>query len=287
MKILSFGEILWDVYPDEKFIGGAPLNFAAHFVKMGGSAYMLSALGDDELGREALEKLGAWKINSEHVAILGGYPTGKCLVTLDSGGKPSYDLLMGVAYDHIGGDIKGEEFDALYFGTLALRGGENMRSLEKIIKNNSFGEVFVDVNIRPPFYSKESILFALGNATAVKISDEELPVVTREIFGAEPPFSDAAKMIAERFKNIKMIVVTRGERGAYAYDARAKKEYFSDAEKVDVVSTVGAGDSFSAAFMYAYLSGEATKTCLDRASKLAALVVSRADAIPEYDINEI
>lgn len=282
MKVLSFGEILWDVYPDEKYIGGAPLNFAAHFVKLGGDAYMLSALGDDELGALALEKLKWWKINSDHVAVLDGVPTGKCLVSLDKSGKPSYDLQKDVAYDFIDCGINGEMFDALYFGTLALRGGGNMRSLEKIIKNNVFGEIFVDVNIRPPFYSKESILFALDHATVIKISDEELPIVTREIFGAEPPFSDAAKMIAERFKNVKMIVITRGERGAFAYDARSKRTYYADAEKVDVVSTVGAGDSFSAAFMYSYLSGESVETCLSRAGKLAALVVSHADAIPDY-----
>ena len=283
MKVLSFGEILWDVYPDEKYIGGAPLNFAAHFVKLGGDAYMLSALGDDELGRLALGKLKGWKINADHVAILKDVPTGKCLVTLDNDGKPSYDLLDGVAYDRIDCGITGEKFDALYFGTLALRGGDNMRGLERIIKNNAFGEIFVDVNVRPPFYSKESILFALDHATVVKISDEELPVVMREIFGADRDFADAAKMIAERFGNIKMIVITRGERGAYAYDAREKKQYFSDAEKVDVVSTVGAGDSFSAAFMYGFLSGEPTEKCLDRAGKLAAFVVSRTDAIPEYE----
>ena len=287
MNVLSFGEILWDVYPDKKYIGGAPLNFAAHFIKLGGDAAMISALGDDELGREALEKLKGWKINSDHVAVLKNVPTGKCLVTLDGGGKPSYDLLYGVAYDNIDCSLAGERFDALYFGTLALRGGDNMRGLKKIIENNGFGEIFVDVNVRPPFYSKESISFALENATVVKISDEELPVVTREIFGSEPTFSDAAKMIAARFSRIKMIVITRGADGAYAYDAKEKKEYNSAAEKVEVVSTVGAGDSFSAAFMHGYLSGEPTEKCLSRAGKLAALVVSKADAIPEYDAKEI
>lgn len=283
MKVLSFGEILWDVYPDEKYIGGAPLNFAAHFVKQGGNAYMMSALGDDELGRSALEKLKEWKINSDHVAVLKNAETGKCLVTLDKSGKPSYDLLRGVAYDHIDCAVEGEKYDALYFGTLALRGGENMRGLEKLIINNAFGEIFVDVNIRPPFCSKESILFALEHATVVKISDEELPVVMREMTGETHDIEAAAKMIAERFGNIKMIVITCGERGAIAYDARDKKTYRANAEKVDVVSTVGAGDSFSAAFMYGYLSGEPIEKCLDRASKLAALVVSKADAIPDYD----
>lgn len=283
MKVLSFGEILWDVYPDEKYIGGAPLNFAAHFVKQGGKAYMMSALGDDELGRSALEKLKEWKINSDHVAVLKNAETGKCLVTLDKSGKPSYDLLRGVAYDHIDCAVEGEKYDALYFGTLALRGGENMRGLEKLIINNAFGEIFVDVNIRPPFYSKESVGFALGRATVLKISDEELPTVMREISGGEQSVEAAVETISERFENLKIIVITRGEHGSLAYDARTRKIYHANAEKVDVVSTVGAGDSFSAAFMYGYLSGEPIEKCLDRASKLAAFVVSKADAIPDYN----
>ena len=280
MKVLSFGEILWDVYPDEKHIGGAPLNFAAHFSKQGGEAYMISALGDDDLGREALKKLREWKINADRVKIVRDAPTGQCLVTLDKNGVPSYDLLNDVAYDFIDCGIKGEKFDALYFGTLALRGGHNMRSIAELIGNNSFGEIFVDINIRPPFYSKESILFALEHATIIKISEEELPVVMREISGGER--ENAEKAIAERFKNLKLVIITCGENGSLAYDSREKKTYRAGAEKVSVVNTVGAGDSFSAAFLYGYLSGESIEKCLCRASKLSAYVVSKAEAIPEY-----
>ena len=89
MKVLSFGEIIWDVYPDEKHLGGAPLNFAAHFAKQGGEAYVLSALGDDELGYEALNKLSLWKVYDEYVSVLSGKDTGKCSVTLNECGGPS------------------------------------------------------------------------------------------------------------------------------------------------------------------------------------------------------
>ena len=240
---------------------------------------MISALGDDELGTTALEKLRGWKINADYVNIVPDAPTGKCLVTLGRGGVPSYDLLDNVAYDFIDCGMKNEKFGALYFGTLALRGKHNMRGIAELIENNSFGEIFVDVNIRPPFYSKESILFALEHATVIKISDEELPVVMTEIFGGER--ENAEKAIAEKFENLKLVIVTRGERGSLAYDARAKKTYYAEAIKVDVVSTVGAGDSFSAAFIYGYLSGESVEKCLSRASQLSAYVVSKADAIPE------
>ena len=282
MRVLSFGEILWDVYPDNKYIGGAPLNFAAHFVKQGGSAYMVSALGYDELGQIALNMLENWKIGTDYVTILPEIQTGKCLVTLDESGLPSYDLLRDVAYDHIECKIKDKEFDALYFGTLALRSRNNLNCLSDVIKNNEFKEIFVDINVRPPFYSKESILFAFEHATMMKISDEELPIITKCLFDYDCDYESASKRLSEEFGNLKMIVVTRGENGSFAYDCRSGKSYMSDSQKVDVVSTVGAGDSYSASFMYNYLSGRSIDECLKQASKLSAFVVSKKDAIPDY-----
>ena len=282
MRVLSFGEILWDVYPDNKYIGGAPLNFAAHFVKQGGSAYMVSALGDEELGQIALNMLENWKIGTDYVTILPEIQTGKCLVTLDESGLPSYDLLRDVAYDHIKCQIKGKEFDALYFGTLALRSRNNLNCLSELMKNNEFKEIFVDINIRPPFYSIDTIRFAFEHATIMKISDEELPIITKCLFDCDSDYATASKQLSEKFGNLKMIVVTRGENGSFAYDCRSGKSYLSDAQKVNVVSTVGAGDSYSAAFMYNYLSGISIDECLKQASKLSAFVVSKKDAIPEY-----
>lgn len=282
MSILSFGEILWDVYPDNKYIGGAPLNFAAHFVKQGGSAYMMSALGDDELGHLALKMLDNWDIETDYVKLIPDVQTGKCLVTLDESGHPSYELLQDVAYDHIECQVKNKEFDALYFGSLALRGEKNRQSLSNLIKNNEFKEIFVDINIRPPFYSKETILFAFENATIMKISEEELPILMKTLFNSDSDYVSSSKQISKLFNNLKLIIVTRGENGSYAYDCRSGLSYISDAQKVNVVSTVGAGDSFSAAFMYNYLSGKDIDECLKKASKLSAFVVSQKDAIPEY-----
>lgn len=281
MSILSFGEILWDVYPDNKYIGGAPLNFAAHFVKQGGSAYMMSALGDDELGHLALKMLDNWGIKTDYVKLIPSVQTGKCLVTLDKSGHPSYELLQDVAYDHIECQVKNEYFDALYFGSLALRGDNNRHCLSTLMNNNDFKEIFVDINIRPPFYSSETVRFAFENATIMKISEEELPIVMKSLFDCDSDYVSSSKQLSEKFSNLKLIIVTRGENGSYAYDCRSGKSYVSDAQKVKVVSTVGAGDSFSAAFMYCYLSGKDIFDCLNHASELSAYVVSKKDAIPE------
>lgn len=283
MKILSFGEILWDVYPTEKYIGGAPLNFAAHFVKHGGEAYMLSALGADELGKSALSKLKGWNINTEYVSVLKDKETGKCLVTIDEKGIPSYNLLKDVAYDYVDCNLKNKEFDALYFGTLAQRSENNFKGLKEILKNNRFGDVFVDINIRPPFYSKETILFSFENATIMKISEEELGIITNILFGEEYNYKIASKKISQRFENLKFVIITKGGDGCYLYNSKTGEEYSKEAFKVKVVSSVGAGDSFSASFMYNYLSGERIEECLNRANKIGAFVVSKAEAIPDYD----
>ncbi|MEE1048110.1 MAG: carbohydrate kinase [Clostridia bacterium] len=283
MKVLSFGEIIWDVYPDEKHLGGAPLNFAAHFAKQGGEAYVLSALGDDELGNEALNKLSFWKVNAEYVSVLSGKDTGKCLVTLDKQGVPTYNIVRDSAYDYIKCSSVSDEFDALYFGTLALRNEYNRREISELIKSHSFKEIFVDVNLREPFISRESLMLCMENATVLKISDEELSAVSKILYNTEYDYKNIATEISKTFQNIKFIIITLGEKGSYAYDVHNKTSFSCAAERVTVASTVGAGDSFSAVFLYKYMCGFDIDSCLKSASRISAYVVSKTEAVPEYD----
>ncbi|MDD6284834.1 MAG: carbohydrate kinase [Firmicutes bacterium] len=287
MKLLSFGEILWDVYPDQKYLGGAPLNFAAHFAKQGGEGevYMLSALGDDELGRDALDKLSAWRVNDRYVSLLSDKETGKCLVTLNEQGVPSYEIVRESAYDYIDCSAVDGGFDALYFGTLALRNEHNRNQLLGLIHSHKFKEVFADVNLRKPFISRESMMLCLENATVIKISDEELPVFSQTVFGREYDCNETVGVIAKQFSNIKLVIITMGEKGSLAYDCVNDQTFSCAAQKVQVASTVGAGDSFSAAFLYKFMSGSDIDTCLNAASKVSAYVVSKTEAVPEYDAN--
>ena len=283
MKVLSFGEIIWDVYPDEKHLGGAPLNFAAHFAKQGGEAYVLSALGDDELGNEALNKLSLWKVNAEYVSVLSGKDTGKCLVTLDKQGVPTYNIVRDSAYDYINCSSVSDEFDALYFGTLALRNEYNRREISELLKSHSFKEIFVDVNLREPFINRESLMLCMENATVLKISDEELSAVSKILYNTEYDYKNIATEISKTFQNIKFIIITLGEKGSYAYDVHNKTSFSCAAERVKVASTVGAGDSFSAVFLYKYMCGFDIDSCLKSASRISAYVVSKTEAVPEYD----
>lgn len=283
-KLLAFGEILWDVYPNEKHLGGASLNFAAHFVKFGHTADMLSALGADALGEEARAQLDAWGLNHRFVPAVTQKETGKCLVTLDENSIPSYNLLSDVAYDYISCDKVNEDFDLLYFGTLALRSQYNFASLKCLLEQKSFGEVFVDVNIRPPFYSKETVLFAVSHATILKISLEELPVVAQLLGSVKGKDHIAfAEELAKAYPNLKCIIITLGGDGAYALNCPTGERAFCPAQKVPVKSTVGAGDSFGAAFVSEYLAQRPTDLCLKTASAVAGFVVSQTAAVPDYD----
>ena len=286
-KILSFGEILWDVYPEEKHLGGASLNFAAHLAKFGHKVDMLSALGADALGEEARAKLAEWNLGDRFVPALTEKETGACMVTLDENSIPSYNLLNDVAYDYISCDGIEEDFDLLYFGTLALRGAYNFASLTALLEKKAFGEIFVDVNIRPPFYSEKVVRFAVSHATLLKVSDEELPVVASLLDISATEHKAFAKALADSFSNLRRVIITLGGEGAYALNCQTREEAFCPAKKVTVKSTVGAGDSFGAAFVSEHLAGKSLSVCLETASRLAGFVVSQTAAVPDYNPSDL
>lgn len=284
MALLSFGEIIWDVYPDRQCLGGAPLNFAAHAARHDLDTVMLSAVGADSLGEQALLQLREWGIGTDSVNILEGIPTGTCRVTLDRFSVPHYDLREDVAWDHIPCENITENADMLYFGTLALRSSYNFDQLQTLLQKRPFRRVFADVNIRAPFYSEKTVRFALEHATVLKISDEELPIVC-EVLGIveTEDFEPIIRTLGRRFGQLQTIVLTRGEKGACAYDVAEHRFYYVDAVPTKVVSTVGAGDSFAAAFLAYYERGESLDSCLRHAATVAAYVVSRYEAVPSYN----
>lgn len=280
MKIIAFGEILWDVFGDEKTIGGAPFNFAAHIARLGAETYMISAVGNDELGKEALARAKELGIKTDHVAIDRAHRTGVCNVTLNNG-VPSYDLVRDIAYDHIPACVPRGEFDALYMGTLALRGADSRRAFESALKYVSHREVFFDVNFRGSFYTRELVESLLRSTTVLKVSDEELP------FFGRSALPETCLRLAEKYRALKYICVTLGKEGAAVYDCRNSTLMYSEVPQSKPVSTVGAGDSFSACFLYNLLAGEPVTVCLDRAVKLSDFVVTQLGAVPDYDPKEL
>ena len=276
MKILSFGEILWDIFPEEKKIGGAHFNFAAHCARLGAESYMVSCVGSDENGNDALLEADRLGIKRDYIAVDRKYKTGYCAVTLNDG-KPEYDLVRDVAYDHIPCVCPRGKFDALYMGTLAMRSADSRRSFEKLIKYVETKEVFFDVNFRGDFYTRELVNSLLKETTILKISDEEI-----SFFGARDHINVLLD-IAKNNPKLKYICLTLGKDGALVFDCRNRNILYSDKPKGKVVSTVGAGDSFAACFLSSLLSGYKVEQCLDRAVALSDFVVTQLGAVPDYD----
>ena len=282
IKLASFGEIIWDVFGTQRKIGGAPLNIAAHAALFGFESYLISAVGDDELGKEALGIISDLGVKSDFICVKASLPTGCCNVTLGDGGAPSYNIAEHVAYDEIDSPKSHpSSFDVICFGTLALRTSHNMNTLKSILAETSFNEVYADLNIRAPFYSAEAVAFCLKNATIVKISDEEMPTVA-ELMGIEHRSCEASvSKLSDLFPNVRFFVITLGSDGSFCLETSGNKMYHSEAVKVDVVSTVGAGDSFGAAFLAAYIGAGDVKRALSVASHVSAYVVSSLEAIPD------
>ena len=276
MRILSFGEILWDIFPDEKKIGGAPFNFAAHAARLGAESFMVSAVGNDENGTDALNEVDRLGIKRDYIHIDRKYKTGYCAVTLTDG-KPSYDLVRDVAYDHIPDVCPRGRFDALYMGTLALRSPDSRRAFEKLLKYTDAKEIFFDVNFRGNFYTRELVSALLKETTILKISDEEIG------FFGKRDHINVLLDLSKTYPKLKYICLTLGKDGALVYDCRNKAILYSDKPKGKVVSTVGAGDSFAACFLVSILSGKTVNDSLDRAVTLSDFVVTQLGAVPDYD----
>jgi len=278
MKLRVFGEILWDIFGEDKRIGGAPFNFAAHSAALGANVEMISAVGRDELGDEALKIAAGYGMDTANIAVLDGVETGCCIVTLKDG-QPSYNLKQGVAYDMIPEPAGEARADAFYFGTLAARSEISRKTLEKLLDNGKYGEIFFDINIRQKFYSKELIDWSLNRCTVLKISEEEIGVL--ELLGIGGSVIECARQLAEQYGNLKYVIVTLGKAGSVLFDCRNGKMYLSPKPSGEPVSAVGAGDSFSACFLCSMLAGRTPEECLAGATELADYVVSQLGAIPE------
>ncbi|NLK39235.1 MAG: hypothetical protein GX303_03160 [Clostridiales bacterium] len=295
MDVIAFGEVLWDIFPDKKVIGGAPFNFCAHFARLGGKAGLVTAVGRDPLGNETLDRIREMGISDEFVSE-SSYPTGVCLVTVDSKGTPAYELRQDMAYDHIlptdgqWAAIRSASAPVLYFGTLAQRNAVSRKTLAEILSCRRFDHLFFDVNIRQSWFDREIVERGLRVSTILKVSREEdwifgnlgLTSVKEGDFRDQKDYYLALCRAISRDYGISTILLTLDKDGGMVYDGVRDRAHFYRKPTVKAVSTVGAGDSFSACYLYHLLKGLPAEECLDKAVLLSDYVVGHIEAVPEY-----
>jgi fructokinase len=282
MKVLAFGEILWDIIKDEEFVGGAPFNFAAHSAQCGNEAYIISRVGDDRLGAKAIDLCRTFQVKSQFVQIDPNHPTGVVDVVLAKG-QPDYSIREDVAYDYIEAkgveDLDDQAFDVLYFGSLAQR-SRSASALDWILENHKFPFVFYDVNIRKSLDHGRILKRSLPRCNIVKMNTEEVSVVSAALNVQDVSDEDVCHKLVETYPNINVIIITAAEKGCFVF--YGGHFYYIPGIPVVVEDAIGAGDAFSAAFMNEYFRTGDPVGAASVANRVGGFVASRRGPIPMY-----
>ena len=276
------GEALWDVLPEGKKLGGAPANFAYHVSQFGLDSRVVSAVGDDKLGMEILDNFREKELNS--MIEIVPYPTGTVQVELDAAGVPCYDIKEGVAWDNIPFTPALEDLAhntrAVCFGSLAQRSVVSRETINRFLdampQDSDVLKIF-DINLRQSFYTKEILCNSFRKCNILKINDEELVTVSR-LFGYPGiDLQDKCWILLAKY-NLKMLILTCGVNGSYVFTPGEVS--FVETPKVNVADTVGAGDSFTAAFVASLLKGLSIRDAHKLAVQTSAYVCTQNGAMP-------
>ncbi|MEI8212572.1 MAG: carbohydrate kinase [Planctomycetota bacterium] len=298
-QVVGLGEVLWDVFDDRKLFGGAPANFACHAASLGAEAHILSAVGHDALGDEAL----AW-LQQRSLSVLGIerdrlHPTGSVRIQLDAAGRPTYTFASDVAWDHLECSSYwlqvANQTDAVCFGTLAQRSETSRRAISQFLERVPKGCLRVfDVNLRQSFYSPEIIRDSLSRSDVLKLNDEELPILADALgidvggAGSRGPISKPSTTDAETLKildaiatayDLNCVALTLGSEGSLVW-LEGDWDRQPTPSNVEVMDTVGAGDAFSAALIMGLLHGDPLPALHRRAARIAAYVCTQRGAVP-------
>ena len=282
--VVGLGEVLWDVLPEGKKLGGAPANFAYHAGQFLGmdNTIAVSALGDDKLADETIEALKEHDLNDLLPRV--PYPTGTVQVQLDEQGIPTYDIKENVAWDNIPFDDDIAEIArncrAVCFGSLAQRNVVSRETIQKFLDATPADclKIF-DINLRQQFYTKEILRESFLRCNILKINDEELVLIGRMFGYPGLDIENKCWLILGKY-NLDMLVLTCGTNGSYVFTPGQKS--FQDTPKVKVADTVGAGDSFTGSFCAAILNGKTIEEAHRIAVNVSAYVCTQNGAMPAY-----
>lgn len=286
LRVTCFGEVLWDVFPTHKKIGGAPLNVALRIQSFDIQTNIISRVGDDDDGKRSLDHIKEKGIDLSTIQVDKNHKTGCVNVTLDSTGSASYEIEYPVAWDKIEISDKIIEIvrssDAFIFGSLVCRDEVSKQTLLKLLQYANF-KVF-DVNLRPPFYSIELLIQLMNKVEFIKCNDEELHEICNVLGSKATSMEDQVKFLSIKTQT-KQICVTKGKDGAVLL---YNDQYYSHkGYSVKVNDTVGAGDSFLATLISKLLKGSEPEDALDFACAVGALVAGKPGANPQISTSEI
>ncbi len=286
IKVICFGEILWDVFPTHKTIGGAPLNVALRLQSFQNDVSLISCLGDDTSGDELLLELQKYSISSYYIQKDKEYKTSTVAISLDKNGSASYLINHPCAWDNIqlNSELKSlvKSSEAFVFGSLVARSNTSRNTLIKLLAFSKFS-VF-DVNLRPPHYDLSSIQVLMNAANFIKFNDDEIIEISKSL-GIQGESIEHTILYVATHTNTSTICVTLGEKGAILY--YEKRFFYCNGYQVKVADTVGSGDSFLATLIDVLLKRKDPQLAIDKACAVGALVAKSSGANPMISKVEI
>jgi fructokinase len=272
---LIFGEVLFDCFPDgREKLGGAPFNVAWNLQAFGMSPLLISRVGNDDLGRRIKEKMKSWDMNSSCLQVDPSSPTGTVRIDLTNG-EPRFTILPDQAYDYIAplNVNQKREMLFLYHGTLALRNDVSRKTLS-LLKHEYQCPVFVDVNLRPPWWNNDDVLTLIEGATWLKLNETELDL----LFPGKADMEQRCRQLLERFQ-LEAVFITLGEKGSAALNRNNIFSATKPQKNIAIMDTVGAGDAFSSVLLLGLMYGWPLTTSMQRSQEFASAVVGQRGAI--------
>jgi fructokinase len=290
MRLLCFGEIVWDEIGGQRFIGGGPFNVAAHAKILGvDEVFLFSAVGHDPLGETTRDVIHRSGVDDSFVKTVA---SDTCVVkaTLDQRGNATFTIPDPTSFDQIEATdedierIRALKFHAIYFGTIAQRRAITRASLRRLVERGGFQHVFCDINLRMNFYDAEVLGWSFHHSDTLKLNEEEAVEVRRLCGIAEEDRQVFCNRLQQDF-GIRWVCLTGGEKGAWVCSPEAFS--YHPAAKVDIVDTIGAGDAFAAAMIRTLYADHSPTDACQFACRVGGLVASRRGAVPHYDPSEV
>lgn len=283
--VVGLGELLWDLFPQGKQLGGAPANFAYMTALLGDRGMVASRVGTDRLGQEAIWQLASSGLDISAVQQDMQHATGTARIELDSRGQPEFRIIEGVAWDHLEWTAEWKELaksaDAVCFGSLAQRAEESRKTIREFLRAMRPGALRIfDVNLRQKFFSAKVLRESAAQADVLKLNHEEAPRLLERLGQRFENDAGAARWLQKEF-GIRIVCVTRGAKGSLLATATEQDEHAGFSVKV--ADTVGAGDAFTAALVHHALRGASLPTMNEAANRLGAWVASQDGAMPEAE----
>ncbi len=288
-KIVAFGEVVWDILPDEKILGGTPSNFIFRCNSFGEEGHLLSRVGDDILGKQAIQRLQELEILVNNVQIDTEFPTGSVNITFDEKSEPIFNVTPDVAFDHIEFTPEAlklaRDADCLFFGLLPQRFGISKNTIRELIKVSSDSLKFLDLKLFQHFFNVAVVKHLLQSAHVVRIKEKEIDFLSDKLEFMKGGLSHFGEQLVNRFQ-LDLVLITRGPNGVFAFH-KTEGEFFDSGFKIEMKDNIGSGMAFSAGFVHYFLQGKPLQEALNFGNAAGALNATKIGATSHFTKKEV